>query len=266
MDLEVRGGAGLVESFLTRYDELLGDKETRLLLPFWQCYRALVRAKIFLLRGPDSFAVAERYFRYAVRIGWRSLEPFLVMISGLTGSGKSTLARALSERTGVPTINSDTVRKALAGNSGRHRAPFNEGIYSVAMTEKTYLEMARMADKLLAERRAVILDATFLLRAQRQMIVQLAEKHRIQLLSIHCSASDGITKQRLLQRAATETDISDGRWEIYLRQKQTCLPSDKDTANNSLDLNTDASMATIVETCQRFFRSRLAGNDQAMAR
>ena len=248
MDLEVRGGAGLVESFLTRYDELLGDKETRLLLPFWQCYRALVRAKIFLLRGPDSFAVAERYFRYAVRIGWRSLEPFLVMISGLTGSGKSTLARALSERTGVPTINSDTVRKALAGNSGRHRAPFNEGIYSVAMTEKTYLEMARMADKFLAERRAVILDATFLLRAQRQMIVQLAEKHRIQLLSIHCSASDGITKQRLLQRAATETDISDGRWEIYLRQKQTCLPSDEDTANNSLDLNTDASMATIVET------------------
>ena len=117
-------------------------------------------------------------------------------------------------------INSDTVRKELVGESGRQTVPFHEGIYSAAMTEKTYAQMARTADKFLAERRAVILDATFLHRAQRQMIVRLAEKHRLQLLSIHCSASDEITKQRLLQRAVAGTDVSDGRWEIYLKQKE----------------------------------------------
>jgi len=188
------------------------------------------------------------------------------MISGFTGSGKSTLARALSGRTGIPTINSDTMRKALAGKSGWQTVPFHEGIYSAAMTEKTYAQMARTADKFLAKRRAVILDATFLQRAQRQMIVRLAEKHRIQLLSIHCSASDEITKQRLLQRAVAGTDVSDGRWEICLKQKEICEPIDELDADNRLDLNTDASTGTLVGECQRFIRARLAGNDQAMAR
>jgi uncharacterized protein len=261
MDVEVRGGAGLVKSFLKRYEDLLGDKEARDLLPFWQCHRALVRAKVYLLRGPDGLPMAERYFRYAVRFSWRRLEPFLVMMSGLTGSGKSTLARALSERTRVPTINSDIVRKALAGRSGRQAARYDEGIYSVTMTEKTYAKMARMADKLLANGRAVILDATFLRRVQREKIARLAEKHRIELLSIHCSAAGEITKERLLQRANLATDVSDGRWEIYLRQKEICQPIDEIAVDHRLDLNTNASTETLALACEQFLRARLTRSD-----
>lgn len=261
MDVEVRGGAGSVESFLKRYGELLGDRDAHKLLPFWQCYRALVRAKVHLLRGPDGFPMAERYFRYAVRFSWRRLEPFLVMMSGLTGSGKSTLARALSERTGIATINSDTVRKALAGKTGRQTAPYNEGIYSATMSEKTYAKMARMADKLLAEGRAVILDATFVSRAQREKITRLADKHRIQLLSIHCSAADEITKERLLHRVSLATDVSDGRWEVYLRQKEICQPIDEIAADHRLDLNTDGPAETLARACEQFLRARLTRTD-----
>ena len=261
MDVEVRGGAGSVESFLKRYEELLGDREARDLLPFWQCYRALVRAKVYLLRGPDGFAMAERYFRYAVRFSWRRLEPFLVMMSGLTGSGKSTLARALSERTAIPAVNSDIVRKALAGRSGRQTAPYSEGIYSATMTEKIYAKMARMADKLLTQGRAVILDATFLRRAQREKIARIAEKHRIELLSIHCSAASEITKERLLQRASLATDVSDGRWEVYLKQKEIYQPIDEIAADNCLDLNTDTPAETLAGACEQFLRARLTRND-----
>jgi predicted kinase len=261
MDLEVRGGAGLIKSFLTRYEQLLGDQGSGELLPFWQCHCALVRAKVYLLRGPDGFAMAERYFRYAVRFSWRRLEPFLVMMSGLTGSGKSTLARALSERTGVTTIHSDIVRKALAGSSGRQAAPYDEGIYSVTMTEKTYAKMARMADKLLAQGRAVILDATFLSRAQREKITRLADKHRIQLLSIHCAAADEITKERLRQRANSATDISDGRWEIYVKQKEIYQPVNEFASADCLELNTGAPAQTPAVRSEQFLRARLTRAD-----
>ena len=63
-----------------------------------------------------------RYFRYARHIAWKPFKPFLVIVCGLTGSGKSTLARELGERLAMPVINSDSVRKAMAGNPGKYRA------------------------------------------------------------------------------------------------------------------------------------------------
>ncbi|MGH7829667.1 MAG: phosphotransferase, partial [Candidatus Binatia bacterium] len=43
MDLEFRGAADLGRRFLRRYVELMRDDELPLLLPFYKCYRALVR-------------------------------------------------------------------------------------------------------------------------------------------------------------------------------------------------------------------------------
>src|SRR4029453_8325475 len=147
MDLEVRGGGNLVRPFLTRYLELLHDPVLPVLLPFYQCYRALVRGKVEALRstGPDS--KAPPYFRYALRFTWSSLKPFLVIVCGLTGSGKSTLARELGEGLGMPGIKSHNIRKAIAGKHGPQAAPFNEGLYSLNMTEKTYSKIAREAEK-----------------------------------------------------------------------------------------------------------------------
>src|SRR6267142_718036 len=53
------------------------------------------------------------------------------------------LARELGERIGMPVINSDTLRKAIAGKLGRQAVPFNDGIYSANMTEKTYAKIKR---------------------------------------------------------------------------------------------------------------------------
>ena len=55
MDLEVRGGGAMVRPFLTRYLELLHDPDLPVLLPYYQCYRALVRGKVEALRsaGPE---------------------------------------------------------------------------------------------------------------------------------------------------------------------------------------------------------------------
>ena len=68
MDLQVRGGGALRAPFLKRYLELLNDSELSALLPFYECYRALVRGKVEALRPQTAEARAPRYFRYALEI------------------------------------------------------------------------------------------------------------------------------------------------------------------------------------------------------
>ena len=257
MDLEVRGGGNLVRPFLTRYLELLHDPDLPALLPFYECYRALVRGKVEALRstGPDSNA--PRYFRYALRFTWSSLKPFLVIVCGLTGSGKSTLARELGERIGMPVINSDAVRKAIAGRLGRPAVPFNEGIYSANMTEKTYAKIAREAEKQILEGKGAILDATFGKKSHREMIVRLAEKHTVPLVLIHCVASDETTEKRLAQREAEGKDVSDGRWEIYSKQKAAFEPINELPLTNCLKLNTELPREQLARVSEKFLRAQV---------
>ena len=257
MDLEVRGGGNLVRPFLTRYLELLHDPVLPVLLPFYQCYRALVRGKVEALRsaGPDSNA--PRYFRYALRFTWSSLKPFLVIVCGLTGSGKSTLARELGERLGMPVINSDTVRKAIAGKRRRQVVPLNAGIYSSRMTEKTYAKMAKEAEKQILEGEGAILDATFGQRAHREKIVRLAEKHRVPWVLIHCVASDETTEKRLAQREAEGQDVSDGRWEIYSKQKAAYQPTNELPLANCLELNTELPLEQLAQVSEKFLRAQV---------
>jgi predicted kinase len=167
------------------------------------------------------------------------------------------LARALGERLATPVINSDTVRKTIAGKLGRHIVSFNEGIYSANMTEKTYAKLAREAEKQLLEGRGAILDATFGQRKHREMIVRLAEKHKIPLLFIHCSVSEEITQQRLNRRMLEGKDLSDGRWEIYAGQKAAYQPIEEVSPGSCLELNTAASVEELAQRSERFLRSRL---------
>src|SRR5215467_13494225 len=257
MDLKVRGGGAMVRPFLTRYLELLHDPDLPLLLPYYQCYRALVRGKVEALRSGGPNSNASRYFRYALRFTWLSLKPFLVIVCGLTGSGKSTLARELGGRLGMPVINSDTVRKAIAGKHGPPAAPFSEGLYSLNMTEKTYSKIAREAEKRILEGEGAILDATFSQKAYREKIIRLAEKHKVPLLLIHCVASDETTKKRLAQREAERKDVSDGRWEIYLKQKSAYQPINEVAPTNCLKLDTELSPEELARASEKFLRMRL---------
>ena len=258
MDIEARGGGALAESLLGRYLDLIGDPELPLLLPFGKCYRALVRGKVYALRGNAGYAESMRYFRYANSIVWQSLQPYLIMISGLTGSGKSTLARALGERLGLAVINSDAVRKRITGNSGRQTVAFQAGIYSATMTEKTYAKLTREAEKLLQAGRGAILDATFIRQADRERVVRLSEKRQIPLLVIHCSAAEAATEKRLARRSAEGMDISDGRWEVFLEQKKSSEPLDEIPSALRLELNTEAATDQLVSDCERFLRALLA--------
>jgi len=256
MDLSVRGAESMAAPFLQRYRELIDDPELPSILPFYQSYRALVRGKVQALR-PEGAATAARYFQYAARLTWQPLQPFVVILCGLTGSGKSTLAGELGRRLGLRVVNSDIVRKRMANTSAHKIVPLNQGIYAPAITERTYARMAHEAEKEILAGNGVILDATYGQRANREKLVRLAESHGAPWSLIHCFASDEIIQQRLTQRAAQGTDISDGRWEIYFEQKRLCEPISEISSEARLELNTEASLDQLARSCEKFLRSRL---------
>lgn len=260
MDMAILGGEALVDAFVERYRERLGDAEMTALLPYFKCYRALVRAKVHALRLSRWGDEAARYFHFARRMTWEPFKPFLMIVCGLTGSGKSTLARPMGERLGMSVINSDVVRKLIAAKPGRHAVRYHEGIYSPAMTEKTYAGMARQAEEQIRKGQGAILDATFARRAHREKIAALALKYGIPLIAVHCSASDATSEKRLHLRAAQGTDVSDGRWEIYVAQKAAYEPLDEVPASDRLELGTEAPVEQLIAAAEAFLHARLAGS------
>jgi predicted kinase len=237
--------------------ESLRDAEFTRLLPYYQSYRALVRAKVNGLRLGQWNEDAARYFSYAQRFTWLHFQPFLLLIAGHTGSGKSTLARDLSARLGMALINSDQIRKRLAGSPARQTVPINEGIYSPSMTELTYRRMAEEAEGELSRGRGVIVDASFGRRSHRESFARLAAKHRVRLLVLHCSASDAETAERLRRRAESGSDISDGRWEVYLAQKASHEPLDDFSPSVILELPTDAGIQAAGAEAEAFLYAAL---------
>jgi hypothetical protein len=258
MDLTVRGGESLRVPFLSKYREFLPDPDRPLLLPFFECYRALVRAKVHALRVGRWNDEAARYFRFAQRFSWARFKPFLVMICGFSGSGKSTLARALGDRLDLPVYDSDVIRKNLSGILGPRLAKLNEDIYSPSETEKTYAKIAGEAERQILVSRGAILDATFGRRSHREQIVRLAAKHKTPLLIIHCWTSERTAEKRLRFRAAQGMDVSDARWETYAAQKAAYETMEEFRPESVLELDTEGPLERLVGDCEGFLRSHLS--------
>jgi predicted kinase len=221
----------------------------------------LVRGKVFSLISESEAGAAARYFDLAYSYTWLRSKPFVIMISGLTGSGKSTLARALGRRLGVPVINSDVVRKSLAaGSNPQSRTSNGEGIYSAAMTGRTYRKMIDEAESRIAEGEAAIVDATFQKGTQRAALFEAAERRGAPVAIIHCHAREALVQERLQRRAEEARDISDGTWRIYLKQKERFEPFVESPPYLALD--TEQPVAELCAKAEEFLRAAFAGREK----
>ena len=126
MDLDFLGAPDLAAEFVDAYTAAqTPDAAFSILLPFYQSYRAYVRGKVESLTGQEDAVPAaqrsqaslqaRRYFCLATRYALGAPPPTVLVVCDLSGSGKSTLAALLAQRTGFRLLNSDTVRKTLAG-------------------------------------------------------------------------------------------------------------------------------------------------------
>lgn len=220
MDLDRFGERALSNRLLNRYLEITGDYPLLESLRFYQCYRAMVRAKVTGLRlGQEGLAPEERtalldevetYLDLA--LGYTEApRPFPVLMHGLSGSGKSRAALFAAGLSGGVRIRSDVERMRL----------FGPGNYTPEATRTTYDTLARLAEGILAAGFPVFVDATFLKRWQRELFGKIEE---LQLLACRCGETAA------LERIARRNDISEADREVYLAQKETeepILPAEK---------------------------------------
>ena len=215
MDLERLGAPALAEQFTRSYAEYSGDPAPVSLHHHYVAYRAFVRAKIACLRAANADAAAGFEARQLAEVALRHLRAgavTLVAVGGLPGTGKSALAGAAADRLGFTVLNSDRIRKELAGlpAEASARAPYGHGIYTAEWTERTYGELLHRAAVLLAHGESVIADASFALARQRAAAAATAAEASADLAQLHCTASDELAARRMRIRTDGFSDADPG--------------------------------------------------------
>jgi aminoglycoside phosphotransferase family enzyme/predicted kinase len=229
IDCDARGKTILGQQFLNRYLELTGDYDGLRVLNFYRVYRSMVRAKVATLRLRQlnkydaAFTAAKNeYFRYIDQAKrYLQLRSGAVAITvGLSGSGKSTYAKELAQQLGWLRIRSDIERKRLSGMDALARtysAP-DQGLYNREVTQNVYSHMAKLTEETVRAGYSVIVDATFLTRAQRHTFFSLAQAQHSPWHIIYFFAPLDVCAQRVRERFMVAKDPSEADEKVLMAQ------------------------------------------------
>lgn len=264
MDLADRGRPDLAHRFLNAYLESTGDYAGLRVLRYYLVYRALVRAKVAAIRlqqeGIDAdsrehiWAQFHGYLRLARRYT-EALAPLLAITCGLSGSGKTTITQSLLESLGAIRLRSDVVRKTLFGLApeARSGSGLASSLYSSDASIRTYQTLAQHAHTVVSAGYSAILDATFLKRAQRDSIRQLAADLGVVFRILYFTAPEGMLRARILQRAAKARDASEANIAVLENQIRNIEPLAPDEIPFAIMIASDQPMeiARIVEVLRR---------------
>ena len=247
MDLTSRGRADLACEFISRYLEETGDYEGLRLLPLYAAYLALVRAKVDALgaegAGPDERLALEARLaeRLETALHFMQARPTtLVIMHGVTASGKSWLSERLVSALPALRIRSDLERKRLAGVAPLARRVFGigEGAYAPAATAATYQRLLACAEAALDGDCNVVIDASFLDPAHREMFRALAQRRHCRYLIVCCVTDPATLQTRLRTRARSGLDPSEATREVLEQQLGTLQPLTADEQSYVVQVDT----------------------------
>jgi len=255
MDLQEQGYPQLSSRFLNRYLQKTGDYAGLEVLPFYLVYRAMVRAKVAVLRmqqvkkGAPEYLQAERQYRQYIAYVRQKImptKPKIVITCGVSGSGKSTLASQLCESLGWIQIRSDIERKRLAGLTPleKSKSAIDAGIYSPAQTLQTYRYLAQLADQVTRAGFSVIVDATFLKSAQRRLLEAVARDNQRSFYILNCVAPESTLRERITYRKKNEQDASEATPAVLSRQQRSFEPFSLAEQPQLFDVDTTSADST----------------------
>lgn len=259
MDLDFHGYPREEAQLASSYLSFSRDWSLFLLLDFYKCYRAYVRGKVTCFCLDDSnissekkrlaLEEAKRYFHFASLYARRMNRPQILLTGGLVGTGKSTIAQALANALGWEWLSTDKVRKELAHLQPQERRleKFHEGIYSPDFSRQTYQALMGRAGALLQAGKSTILDGSFKKEAERKKALELSVQAHADLLFIECQCPEPTIQRRLAQRALDPKEPSDGRWEIFVDQREDYEPIQSVPPELYLPLNTEESVGECLE-------------------
>lgn len=267
MDLGDRGHPDLGWRLLNAWLEHSGDYAGVALLRFYLTYRAMVRAKVAIIRqhqaapATAAFEAAreeyEGYLHHAERYT-RPPPAALLITHGLSGAGKTTVSQQVIETLGAIRVRSDVERKRLHGlaATARSRSPIAGGLYGREAGDRTYERLAALAGELLDAGETVVVDAAFLERARRERFRALAQARHVPFLILDLVADQSRLRARIAQRIHTGGDASEAGTEVLTHQIATHEPLNRDETAATLTVDT-AEPLSAAELTSRI-RRRLA--------
>ena len=229
MDLWHRDHPDLARRFLNAYLEHTGDYAGLATLPFYLVYRAMVRAKVALIRSaqPDvskeETQLDQSEYRRFIGLAERFSAPqpvWIALTHGVSGSGKSFFTQRLLERCGAIRIRSDVERKRSHG-LGREVAsgsPVGGGLYAGPATRLTYGRLAMLTSIILDAGWPVIADATFAERWQRELLRGQALRRGVPWLILEFRVPEATLRKRVAERADRGGDASEATLAVLEHQ------------------------------------------------
>ena len=260
MDLVARGGERFARTLVRGYRDARGDPGEDRLIAFYAAYRALVRAKVALLRAAQypasssehgcESAAARDLLALAERFAWRARLPLVIVLCGVPAAGKSHLARALAEVSGFANLSSDVTRKRLAGI--RPQQCVGSELYSADFNRLTYAELGRRAARRTAVGGGALVDATFRHRADRD-----AFRNAAPLLFVECRAPARVLAERAAQRDRKPGRVSDASLSVVMRESSTWEPLDELPAEAHVTLRSDRRVEAQLEDLRALLDRRI---------
>jgi predicted kinase len=231
IDLMAHAQPGLANWLVNEVWERTGDYEAARVLRFYAVYRALVRAKVTTIRMQQTRQGEAETMAY-VALAERLVLPQplrLVITHGLSGCGKTTASSALLQsdpHARTVRVRSDTERKRLLGLavSARSDSGTDEGIYTSGTGARTYRRLFELAEMLLGCGWSVIVDATFLKRADRDSFRALAGRAGAEFSILAPEATAGQLRERILARQVQGQDASEATLDVLARQLRVIEP------------------------------------------
>jgi uncharacterized protein len=262
MDLERLGAPAAAEAVLAGYRAAGGDAGDDALVAFFSAYRALVRAKVALVRASQSgapagvAATAEVHLALAERFAWRARALAPLILAGLSASGKTRIATELATRSGLPHLNSDPVRKRLAGVAAAAHA--GAAAYGESFNRRTYEELGRLAGEAIARNGGALVDATFRLAEDRAAFVDGLGALPRTAVFIECRAPVSVRIERARRRAVDPAAMSDADERVVRAQCDDGRIDEDIPAAQHVTLRTDRALEDVIEDLAAFLDARLA--------
>lgn len=233
IDCDYRQQIALRRQVINGYFNHTGDYASMTLFNFYQVYRAMVRAKITLLRHhqlpathPDHAESWQRcldYFTQAQNYAYGNHQPQIVLMQGVSGSGKSYYAKQMLNHMDAIILSSDIERKRLFNFAPNQRPTEiqRNALYSPSMSAKTYETLLQQSRQLLQSGYSVIVDATFLKQTHRLPFQQLANQLKCGYKVASIQFNYDLVQQNLQQREQDFANPSDATLDImHLQTKQ----------------------------------------------
>ena len=262
MDLTAHDRKDLEFAFLNAYLEDTGDYDGVQHLAFYAVYRALVRAMVDSL-GAEMDPTHRQEFQGRLRVRVKTAvafvkrpTPTLIIMQGLSGSGKSWLSEQLIPRIGAVRIRSDLERKRLAATQAsaiRDRVSAQR-LYDPQFSRRTYARLLECAASCLSAGVNVIVDAAFLVGAERRLFRDFAARKGFSFMIVLCEADRGVLVERIKKREQLHVDPSEADVEVLNWQLQNTEPLSAEERSHVIAVDTtepDAAQRTCAAIRRR---------------